>query len=190
MAAALTAVTDFNSRDASALPALGSLEGCDKQLKLRLLDSGGTAGTAVQALGDLSGTDMVIGSVRSAITATTAAITGALDIPQISYWSTSTDLSDIILYPRFMRTIPSSLAPAKGLCSFWKELGLLTVAVLYMRSTYGRAYEDIPDIPHVPDFHDVSSYQHSIRSAVASLSESGAKAVQVLASKPVYSNLS
>jgi Receptor family ligand binding region. len=101
-----------------------------------------------------------------------------------------------------MRTIPSSLAPAKGLCSFWKELGLSTVAVLYARSTYGRAYEeaakdaclglgltfvsrDIRNIPDVPDFYDVSIYQQSIRSAVTSLSESGAKAVLVLASKPV-----
>ena len=197
VAAALTAVTDFNSRDAVALPVLGSLGGCDKQLAFRLLDSGGTAAKSVRALGDLSGTDVVIGAVRSAVTTTTAAITGALDIPQISYWSTSTDLCDPILFPRFMRTIPSSLAPASDLCSFWKdELGLATVAVIYMQTTYGRAYEEAAKDAclglgltfvsrDIPDFFEGSSSQESIRSAVASLSESGAKAVLVLASKPV-----
>ncbi|EOD10886.1 hypothetical protein EMIHUDRAFT_215146 [Emiliania huxleyi CCMP1516] len=197
VAAALTAVTDFNARDAVALPVLGSLGACDKQLQFRLLDSGGTAAKSVRALGDLSGTDVVIGAVRSTVTATTAAITGALDIPQISYWSTSTDLRDPILFPRFMRTIPSSLAPASDLCSFWKdELGLSTVAVLYMQTTYGRAYEEAAKDAclglgltflsrDIPDFFEGSSSQQSIRSAVASLSESGAKAVLVLASKPV-----
>ena len=43
VAGALTAVTDFNSRNAAALTALGSLEGCDKQLQFQLLDSGGAA---------------------------------------------------------------------------------------------------------------------------------------------------
>ena len=194
VAAALTAVTDFNARDAAVL---GSLGGCDKQLQYRLLDSGGTAAKSVRALGDLSGTDVVIGAARSAVTTTTAAITGALDIPQISYWSTSTDLRDPILFPRLLRTIPSSLAPASDLCYFWKdELGLSTVAVIYMQTTYGRAYEEAAKDAclglgltivsrDIPDFFEDSSSQESIRSAVASLSESGAKAVLVLASKPV-----
>ena len=86
VAASLTAVTDFNARDAGALPAFGNLAGCDKQLRFRLLDSGGTVAKSVRALGDLTsgewGTDVVIGPGRSTVSTTTAAITGALDIPQ------------------------------------------------------------------------------------------------------------
>ena len=195
-ASALTAVADFNSRDATAMPVLGSLAGCDKQLQFRLLDSGGTVAKSVQGLGDLSfGTDAVIGPVRSDVSATTAAITGALDIPQISYWSQSTDLSDSVLYPRFMRTVPSQLAPATDLCSFWKhELRLSTVAVLYQKSAYGRAYEEAAKaecqslaLTFVSkEFsEDESSREESIRDAVESLSSSGAKAVLVAAFRPV-----
>ena len=190
VASALTAVADFNSRDATALPVLGSLAGCNIDLRFRLLDSGGTAAKSVRALGDLSGTDVVIGAARSDVSATTAAITGALDIPQISYWSESTDLSDDSLYPRFTRTVPSQLAPASDLCFFWKhELRLSTVAVLYQKSAYGRAYEEAAKaecqslgLTFVSkEFsEDESSREESIRDAVESLS-SGAKAVLVAA---------
>ena len=192
VASALTAVADFNSRDATALPVLGSLAGCNIDLRFRLLDSGGTAGKSVQALWDLKATpDVVIGAARSDVSATTAAITGALDIPQISYWSESTDLSDDSLYPRFMRTVPSQLAPASDLCSFWKhELRLSTVAVLYQKSAYGRAYEEAAKaecqslgLTFVSkEFsEDESIREESIRDAVGSLSSSGAKAVLVAA---------
>jgi len=38
-----------------------------------------------------------------------AVLAGHLDIPQISYWSTSSALDDTTTYPRFMRTIPTGL---------------------------------------------------------------------------------
>ena len=194
VAVALTAVTDFNSRKATALPVLGSLEGCDKQLQFQLLDSGGAAAKSLQSLGDLSGTDVVIGPLWDSASTTTAVVTGRLDIPQISYGSSSADLSDTFLYPRFMRIIPSDLAPASGLCSFWKhELGLSTVAVIYERTAYGRAYEEAAKAAcqslkltffskDIPDFYDDAYSEESIRSAVASLSATGAKAVLVVTS--------
>ena len=191
VAASLTAVTDFNARNASALPAFGNLAGCDKQLRFRLLDSGGTVAKSVRALGDLtSGTDVVIGPGRSSVSTTTAAITGALDIPQISYWSTSTDLDDIALYPRFMRTIPTDQAAASSVCSFWKrQLGLSTVAVLYVQDPFGRAYEEATKVACLAlgltfasegFSEDESLREKSIRDAVESLSDSGAKALLVL----------
>lgn len=191
VAASLTAVTDFNARNASALPAFGNLAGCDKQLRFRLLDSGGTVAKSVRALGDLtSGTDVVIGPGRSSVSTTTAAITGALDIPQISYWSTSTDLDDISLYPRFMRTIPTDQAAASSVCSFWKrQLGLSTVAVLYVQDPFGRAYEEATKVACLAlgltfasegFSEDESLREKSIRDAVESLSDSGAKALLVL----------
>ena len=191
VAASLTAVTDFNARNASALPAFGTLAGCDKQLRFRLLDSGGTVAKSVRALGDLtSGTDVVIGPGRSSVSTTTAAITGALDIPQISYWSTSTDLDDIALYPRFMRTIPTDQAAASSVCSFWKrQLGLSTVAVLYVQDPFGRAYEEATKVACLAlgltfasegFSEDESLREKSIRDAVESLSDSGAKALLVL----------
>ena len=38
-----------------------------------------------------------------------AVLAGHVDIPQISYWSTSSALDDTTTYPRFMRTIPTGL---------------------------------------------------------------------------------
>ena len=195
VASALLAVSDFNARNVSALPALGTVSACDKQLRLRLLDSGGTVTKSVQALGDLSsGTDVVIGPGRSSVSFHTAAITGAYELPQISYWSTSTDLSNTEKYPRFMRTIPSDHAPASDICSFWKhELGLSTVAVIYQQDPYGRAYEEAAktecqslglDIVSSGFSDDDSIREAEIWSAVTSLSESSAKAVLAVTFPP------
>ena len=140
VAASLTAVTDFNARDAGALPAFGNLAGCDKQLRFRLLDSGGTVAKSVRALGDLtSGVPMWSSAPAAAPYRPPRRPSPAPSTSrrQISYWSTSTDLDDIALYPRFMRTIPTDQAAASSVCSFWKrQLGLSTVAVLSLRARY------------------------------------------------------
>ena len=190
---ALLGVTDFNSRNASALPALRSLTACDKQLRFRLLDSGGSVSKSILALGDLSaGTDLVIGPGRSSVSTTIARMTGAHNIPQISYWSTSPDLDNIARYPRFMRTIPSDLSTASSLCNLWKhELGLSNVAVLFVNDPYGRAYEEAAKAAcltlgltfvsrEFSNSNEDSIREESIRSAAISLSSSGAKAVLVI----------
>ncbi|EOD40945.1 hypothetical protein EMIHUDRAFT_121824, partial [Emiliania huxleyi CCMP1516] len=190
---ALLGVTDFNSRNASALPALRSLTACDKQLRFRLLDSGGSVSKSILALGDLSaGTDLVIGPGRSSVSTTIARMTGAHNIPQISYWSTSPDLDNIARYPRFMRTIPSDLSTASSLCNLWKhELGLSNVAVLFVDDPYGRAYEEAAKAAcltlgltfvsrEFSNSNEDSIREESIRSAAISLSSSGAKAVLVI----------
>ena len=190
VASALLAVSDFNSRNVGALPALGTVSACDKQLQMRLLDSGGSVTKSVQALGDLSsGTDVVIGPGRSSVSFYTAAITGAYELPQISYWSTSIDLSNTEKFPRFMRTIPSDHAPASDICSFWKhELGLSTVAVLYLQDPYGRTYEEVARAEcqslGLAFFSSGFSDADSIWSAVTSLSNSNAKAVLAVTFPP------
>ena len=66
-----------------------------------------------------------------------AVIAGARDIPQISYWSTSKELDDVVDYPRFMRTIPSDDAVAYSISIFLKEMGYSRAAIIFSNDAYG-----------------------------------------------------
>ena len=123
--AALAAVQDFNARRGTYTPAFASdsVLACDKKLQVELLDSGSIGPTSSQRLADALPVDALIGPARSASASITANIAGMLDVPQISYWATSTALDDLTEYPRFMRTIPNDGAIAAALCDFWSFLG-------------------------------------------------------------------
>lgn len=49
----------------------------------------------------------VIGSLTSSVTKQVAAVLSAIGIPQVSFASTSPDLSNRVLYPYFLRNVPS-----------------------------------------------------------------------------------
>lgn len=96
--AALAAVDEFNARNGTYAPALADLAGCDKQLKITLMDSGSTPETGLAAvipsLSETNRPNVIIGPARSAAPAPVAMLSGALDVPQISYWSTAAELED------------------------------------------------------------------------------------------------
>jgi len=144
--AALKAISDFNNREGAFAPALAGEDmlRCDKQISYTLLDSGSTGPTSVlastSAIYSWPVPNVIIGPALSASSQASATVLGFADIPQISYASTSTDLDDTTLYPRFMRTIPNDLAPATSICKFWAvELGLTQAALLHASDIYGRA---------------------------------------------------
>jgi len=83
----------------------------------------------------------VVGPARSAASGPTAALLGARNITQVTYWSTAKSLNDLDIYPRFMRTIPIDDAVAFALCQMWKlDLSYTRAAALYSAEAYGEAY--------------------------------------------------
>ena len=149
LVAALKAIADFNNREGAFAPLLAGEEmaQCDKQISYSLLDSGSTGPTSVLASTSTMYSwpvpNVIIGPARSTSSQASATVLGVADIPQISYWATSTDLDDTRLYPRFMRTIPTDLAPATSICKLWAvDLGLRQAAILFTSDSFGTAYRD------------------------------------------------
>ena len=143
----LQAILDFNERNPTYVAAFGQLGACDKHFNVSVEDSMSTANPATRALLDALGgagvPDMIIGPGRSAASQPTAAVGGVLDIPQVSYWSTSKALDDLDDYPRFMRTLPNDDAIAYSVCQFWREdMGYTVAAMIYSNDAYGEAYKE------------------------------------------------
>ena len=141
--AGLAAVHEFNTRVGThtALFASESVRACDKQLLVEILDSGSTGLASAAALMNALPVDAVIGPARSASTSIIAIIAGMIDVPQVSYWATSTALDDLTEYPRLMRSIPNDAALATALCEFWSFLGFEYAGLLYLDDIYGEGFE-------------------------------------------------
>ena len=144
---ALQAVRDFNERNPTYVAAFGTLGACDKRFNVSVHDSMSTANPATQALLDALSSgrtpDMIVGPGRSVAAQPTATVGGVLDIPQVSYWSTSKALDDLTTYPRFMRTLPNDDAIAFSVCQFWREdMDYTVAAMIYSNDAYGEAYKE------------------------------------------------
>ena len=128
-AAGLAAANDFNARIGSYVPQFASetMQACDVQLSVSVVDSGSTATVTMGALTERlftpSSPDLVVGPARSEVAQQAATLLGteAIDTLLMSYWASSPRLSDQSLYPRFMRTYPTDEATAAALCEFWKS---------------------------------------------------------------------
>ena len=135
----LTAVKDWNEKDGRVLPFLATAKdtNCGGGLELNvqyLLDTQSTGTGTVESYRSMSSDlpDGIVGPARSACS-TTAAMLGGIDkVPQISYWSTSSDLDDQGDFPYFMRTIPDDGKIAIGVADFMKQNDYDTVAVIYV----------------------------------------------------------
>ena len=80
----------------------------------------------------------LVGDAASATTTKIASILSATSTPQISYSATSTVLSDKILYPSFLRTIPPDSFQAILITDFMKQLKWKYVNVIACDDDYGR----------------------------------------------------
>jgi len=143
----LKAIKDWNAKDGSVLPFLGTAKdtNCGGGLELNsqyLLDTQSTGTGSVTAYRTMAQDlpDGIVGAARSACSTPIALLGGIDAVPQISYWSTSTDLDDQGDFPYFMRTIPDDGKIAIGAADFMKQNDMKTIAVIYVNDGYGSAY--------------------------------------------------
>ncbi len=88
-----------------------------------------------------------LGSTLSIVAATTSRFTASNGYPQISGSSTSSFLDDVIDYPLFSRTTPSTKGHSRALIRYLhQELNLNQLAVVYVADSYGYHYlEDLTE---------------------------------------------
>ncbi|KAK3256011.1 hypothetical protein CYMTET_34834, partial [Cymbomonas tetramitiformis] len=85
------------------------------------------------------GADVVVGPANSGSSVNSQLLLREYDIPQISYSSTSAELSVVEQYPYFMRTCPSDAFQAVGMAELCIHYNWTSVATLYSSSAYGTA---------------------------------------------------
>jgi phosphatidylinositol phospholipase C delta len=79
---------------------------------------------------------------RSAVTTPLAMLTSLHDVPQVSYWSTSTKLDDSGSYPTFLRTIPSDTSTATSIAELVAGAPFYArrLSMIYVKDAYGMSY--------------------------------------------------
>eukprot|EP00971_Amphidinium_carterae_P342351 6481638-Amphidinium_carterae.2 len=79
----------------------------------------------------------VIGALFSSVTQPLAGLTGAYEVPQISYGATAAALSDSSLYPFFLRTVASDNIQAQAWWAWFQAFEVPAVAMVYTNEAYG-----------------------------------------------------
>lgn len=79
----------------------------------------------------------VIGPPRSKETVSVANLLNLFQVPQISYFATTPELSDNVKYKYFKRTVPSDMYQARALVSLLSSLGWEFISIIYEDSNYG-----------------------------------------------------
>ena len=69
-------------------------------------------------------------------------LTSLHDVPQVSYWSTSTKLDDSQTYPTFLRTIPSDTSTATSIAELVAGAPFYArrLSMIYVKDAYGMSY--------------------------------------------------
>jgi len=80
----------------------------------------------------------IMGAARSLVSQTIGYLGEALDLPQISSSSTASTLNDLSL---FARTVPTNSGDAHTIVAYLNSLGVKNVGVLYIKDSWGEAYE-------------------------------------------------
>ncbi|XP_028399442.1 metabotropic glutamate receptor 3-like isoform X2 [Dendronephthya gigantea] len=80
----------------------------------------------------------VVGPLYSSVSVQVAHLLRLFKMPQISYDSTSSELSDNTKYEYFLRTVPSDLLQARAIVDILKYFGWSYVSVVYSDDSYGR----------------------------------------------------
>ena len=146
----IAAVRDFNARDGSSVPQFGALTECDKQLVPAVYDTASTLLSTTRHVimmhdtGDgcsanTSRPAALVGPARSSVVVGTLGVTNLYDTVSISYWASSTDLSDEASYPLFGRTFPTDRDSPPALCKLWSEFGYMRAGLLYSDDVYGNS---------------------------------------------------
>ena len=73
----------------------------------------------------------IIGPGRSDVSVETARMGKVAELPQLSYWSSSSELDDTKTYPYFGRTIPTDEALTAAACSLWASFNYSIVGCLF-----------------------------------------------------------
>lgn len=79
----------------------------------------------------------VIGGQTSEVSVQMASVLRVIQMPQISYLSTSASLSNREKYPFFLRTVPSDSTQAEAILQILSKFGWTYASVVYSRGEYG-----------------------------------------------------
>ncbi|KAG0710209.1 Metabotropic glutamate receptor 3 [Chionoecetes opilio] len=79
----------------------------------------------------------VIGGQRSSVSVEIATVLRVIQLPQISYLSTSSSLDNRDRYPFFLRTVPSDVTQAQVILRLMSEFGLTHADLVYSAEDYG-----------------------------------------------------
>ncbi|KAM3962611.1 metabotropic glutamate receptor 2 [Aphomia sociella] len=86
----------------------------------------------------------VVGAASSVTSVQVANLLRLFKIPQVSFFSTSPELSNKARFEYFTRTIPSDLHQVKAMVEIVKRLGWSYVSIIYEESSYGiKAFEEL-----------------------------------------------
>ncbi|XP_013134087.1 PREDICTED: metabotropic glutamate receptor-like [Papilio polytes] len=86
----------------------------------------------------------VVGAASSVTSVQVANLLRLFKIPQVSFFSTSPELSNKARFEYFTRTIPSDLHQVKAMVEIVKQLGWSYVSIIYEESSYGiKAFEEL-----------------------------------------------
>ncbi|KAK3238248.1 hypothetical protein CYMTET_51726 [Cymbomonas tetramitiformis] len=156
-AAAMLAVIHVNDRNDTVVPLASTLDDrvwSESQssfgVTAMLLDSTETnsTNTGTRSFNDEclrfdnehNGCAAVIGAAYSRTSTPIATLGGAYNVPQVSYWSTSRDLSTESNYPYFSRVITQDDSSGAAFAQLCYHFNWTTVAVLYISDVYGTGY--------------------------------------------------
>ncbi|XP_053609541.1 metabotropic glutamate receptor 2-like [Plodia interpunctella] len=86
----------------------------------------------------------VVGAASSVTSVQVANLLRLFKIPQVSFFSTSPELSNKARFEYFTRTIPSDLHQVRAMVEIVKQLGWSYVSIIYEESSYGiKAFEEL-----------------------------------------------
>ncbi|CAL4156056.1 unnamed protein product, partial [Meganyctiphanes norvegica] len=89
----------------------------------------------------------VVGAASSVTSIQVANSLRLFKIPQVSFFSTSPELSNKQRFEYFTRTIPSDLHQVKAMIAIINELGWSYISIIYEESNYGiKAFEALEDL--------------------------------------------
>uniref|UniRef100_A0A1W7R6Q5 Putative metabotropic glutamate receptor n=1 Tax=Aedes albopictus TaxID=7160 RepID=A0A1W7R6Q5_AEDAL len=89
----------------------------------------------------------VVGAASSVTSIQVANLLRLFKIPQVSYFSTSPELSNKQRFEYFSRTIPSDHYQVKAIVDIVRQLGWSYISIIYEESNYGiKAFEELDDL--------------------------------------------
>lgn len=136
------AVEQVNNWDLSGLPIALSLKQLNRSISLVTQGTKSDRGEAINgAYSLLSKKEMIgiVGPTNSASSQIVAIALGTRKIATLSPSSTSTELSNHIIYPFFFRNVPNDAAQALAMVDYINYFGWRRVAVLHTTDNYGEA---------------------------------------------------
>lgn len=138
------AIEHLNSGNGVIIPEVEGLnERCPIRFTTEMIDSKRSPSVAVnEAIEIISRenqtTCAIAGAGRSPVTIPLAIISGIRDIPQISPLSTSEELNNKEIYPRFARTVPDSMGEATAIVKYFcNEVNTRHLVVPHEQQDYG-----------------------------------------------------